>query len=158
MADYEPTNWSCGETITAERMNKIERGVADIMSEYVPTEWSCGDVITAEKLNKIEQAIANADCGGGSSDFSTAEVTITSNSMAAAVWMPVLTTVPNVGQVIMPKANPTAGTHTVLMDKDGAIAMVSSMGSEITTSGNITSLGDGAYLITGNCTINIDEK
>ena len=77
MADYEPTNWSCGETITAERMNKIERGVADIMSEYVPTEWSCGDVITAEKLNKIEQAIANADCGGGSSDFSTAEVTFT---------------------------------------------------------------------------------
>lgn len=32
---------------------------------YEPTEWECGDVVTAEKLNKIENGIANADGGGG---------------------------------------------------------------------------------------------
>ena len=58
---YEPTEWNCGETITAEKMNKLERGVAEV-SEYVPNEWQCGDVITAEKLNRLEQAVA--DCGG----------------------------------------------------------------------------------------------
>ena len=30
---------------------------------YTPTEWSCGDVVTAEALNKLEQGIAQADGG-----------------------------------------------------------------------------------------------
>lgn len=34
---------------------------------YTPTNWQCGDVVTAEALNKIEQGIASAsgdcDCG-----------------------------------------------------------------------------------------------
>lgn len=70
---YEPTEWVCGETITADKLNKLERGIQEIMSDYVPTEWQCGDVITAEKLNKLEQAVADFECG--SSDLSTAEVT-----------------------------------------------------------------------------------
>ena len=51
---YEATEWMCGDTVTAEKLNKLERGVQDIMSDYVPTVWECGDVITAEKLNKLE--------------------------------------------------------------------------------------------------------
>lgn len=31
--------------------------------EYTPTEWKNGDVITAEKLNKLEQGIANSNSG-----------------------------------------------------------------------------------------------
>lgn len=27
---YEPTEWKCGDTITAERLNKLEQGVANI--------------------------------------------------------------------------------------------------------------------------------
>ena len=27
---------------------------------YTPTEWNCGDTITAEKMNKIEQGIADS--------------------------------------------------------------------------------------------------
>lgn len=61
---YEPTEWVCGDTVTADKLNKLERGIQEIMSDYVPTNWQCGDVITAEKLNKLEQAVANA--GGGS--------------------------------------------------------------------------------------------
>ena len=30
---------------------------------YQPTNWSCGDVVTAEALNKIEQGIANGGGG-----------------------------------------------------------------------------------------------
>ena len=30
---------------------------------YTPTEWSCGDTITADKLNKIENALANNESG-----------------------------------------------------------------------------------------------
>ena len=70
---YEPKTWVCGEKITAEKLNAIERGVADMNTEYVPTEWACGDTITAEKLNHMEQGIAN---GGGECDFSTARVTV----------------------------------------------------------------------------------
>ena len=31
---------------------------------YTPTNWECGDVVTAEALNKIENGIANASGGG----------------------------------------------------------------------------------------------
>ena len=30
---------------------------------YQPTNWQCGDTITAEKLNKLEQGVANAGGG-----------------------------------------------------------------------------------------------
>ncbi len=75
---YERTTWECGDVVTAEKMNKIERGLADMDENYVPTEWECGDVITAEKMNKIESELAylSENCGGGECDFSTAEVSI----------------------------------------------------------------------------------
>lgn len=71
---YTPTEWACGDTVTEEKLNAMERGIADMNAEYVPNTWACGDVITADKLNHMEQGIANG--GGGSSDFSTAEVTV----------------------------------------------------------------------------------
>ena len=30
---------------------------------YEPTVWQCGDTITAEKLNKLEQGVANSGGG-----------------------------------------------------------------------------------------------
>lgn len=76
---YEPTTWATGDIITATKLNNIESGVQSVSSSYTPTTWVTGDIITATKLNNIEQGIANA--GGGSSDFSTAQVTVTSNSI-----------------------------------------------------------------------------
>ena len=34
---------------------------------YIPTEWKCGDTITAEKLNNLEDGVQEAleCCGGG---------------------------------------------------------------------------------------------
>lgn len=75
---YEPTTWVTGDIITATKLNNIESGVQSVSSSYTPTTWVTGDIITAVKLNNIEQGIANA--GGGSSDFSTAEVTFVNNA------------------------------------------------------------------------------
>lgn len=77
---YEPTTWANGDIITATKLNNIESGVQSVSSSYTPTTWVNGDIITATKLNNIEQGIANAGGGGGSSDFSTAEVTIINNT------------------------------------------------------------------------------
>lgn len=36
---------------------------------YTPTEWKCGDTVTAEKLNKLENAVADlSESGGGTAD------------------------------------------------------------------------------------------
>ena len=35
---------------------------------YTPTEWKNGDVITAEKLNKLEEGVASAGDGSGDSN------------------------------------------------------------------------------------------
>ncbi len=73
---YTPHEWTKGETFTAAKFNNIEEGVAELTEEYTPHVWVKGETITSEKLNHIETAIADA-VSGGSSDFSTAEVTIT---------------------------------------------------------------------------------
>ena len=36
--------------------------------EYTPTEWKSGDIITAEKLNKLEEGVASAGDGSGDSN------------------------------------------------------------------------------------------
>lgn len=36
---------------------------------YTPTEWKCGDVVSAEKLNKLEEGLAECCSGGGSELF-----------------------------------------------------------------------------------------
>lgn len=71
---YTPQTWVNGDIITATKLNNIESGVQSVSNSYTPTTWVNGDIITAVKLNNIEQGIANA--GGGSSDFSTATMTI----------------------------------------------------------------------------------
>lgn len=32
---------------------------------YTPTEWKTGDIVTAEKLNKLEEGVASGGGGGG---------------------------------------------------------------------------------------------
>ena len=43
---------------------------------YTPTEWECGDTITAAKMNKIEQGIADASNNGGVLIVHTAQQTV----------------------------------------------------------------------------------
>jgi len=75
---YTPTEWQTGDIVTANKLNKLENGVEDMNMSYTPTEWANGDIVTAEKLNKLENGVAAG--GGGSSDFTTAEVTVINNA------------------------------------------------------------------------------
>lgn len=69
---YTPTEWKPNDIATAARWNKLEQGVGELNMSYTPNTWADGQVPTAAKLNALEQAVAS----GGSSDFSTATVTI----------------------------------------------------------------------------------
>ena len=71
---YTPTEWESADIVTATRINKLETAVGDMNMSYTPNVWSDGDILSADKMNALEQAVASG--GGGSSDFSTAEVTI----------------------------------------------------------------------------------
>ena len=144
---YEPTEWVCGDTVTADKLNKLERGVQEIMSDYVPTVWQCGEVITAEKLNKLEQAVADFECG--SSDFSTAEVTIYQRAMLLSM----LSTYD--GMTVISASEPSdLGVYTVVLYNGKAAAQADPTAS---ISGDIEHLGEGNFIITGNCTIGIQE-
>ena len=92
---YTPTSWENGDTITAEGLNNIERGVADIDSGYTPTVWQTGDIITAEKLNKIEQGIADA----AGSAITVESLSVSSNgtytATAGTAYSPVSVSVAN---------------------------------------------------------------
>ncbi len=53
---------------------------------YTKTNWKDGDVISAEKMNKIEQGIADAGASGGSDDVLVVDIdTATFNEMYQAV-------------------------------------------------------------------------
>lgn len=148
---YGPTVWNCDDELSAEKLNKLEEGVAQIMSDYVPTQWSCDDVITAEKLNKLEQAVAEAS-EGGSSDFSTAEVTIVGGGL---VVLPMTQEAdPSQGAPAYLMAMEQlfeSGTYSVPLYKGGLLV---NLPSGATVSGNIQNVGRG-YFITGDCTITI---
>lgn len=47
---YEPTNWKSGDTITAERLNKLEGGVA-ALSNYDFVLTNAEDGVTADGLS-----------------------------------------------------------------------------------------------------------
>ena len=65
--EYEKTEWSNGDIITASKLNKIEVQLYEIAKAknipYSMTVWNDGIVITEELLNKIENKISLL-CGG----------------------------------------------------------------------------------------------
>lgn len=94
--------------------------------------------------------------GGGSSDFSTAEVTFSGISGTAFATMPKIVSTPF--DAILPLQNEvTDGTYTIALYKGKAIISLDLTGVEgnVTTSGDIESLQDEVYLVTGDCTITI---
>jgi len=152
---YEPTTWVTGDIITATKLNNIESGVQSVSSSYTPTTWATGDIITATKLNNIEQGIANA--GGGSSDFSTAEVTIANNTGSLVTFdSPLIEE--DEGEFLVMNETIFNGERTLVI-----VLYKGRSASDInidTTSDNITVTGNATYedqrlVITGDCTITI---
>ena len=104
------------------------------------------DVVVARKLS-------GGGGGGGSSDFSTAEVTLN-----PALGKPIEIAVPyiNWNNLLMSINEPIQenDTITVPLYHNSVIAILTSIGS-ISISGDIEDVGEGAYIITGDCTITI---
>lgn len=153
---YEPNEWSCGDTVTAEKLNAMERGISDMNADYVPTEWVCGDVITAEKLNHMEQGIANGCEGGGSSDFSTATVTIINSALTSGdifvVYIDPIDEYLTTAKMIF--NNEEIINLQAVLYKGVQLAAIEVEQGSVSVSGNIT-YNDGELLITGDCTITI---
>ena len=93
--------------------------------------------------------------GGGSSDFSTAEVTITTN--VAVIWKGVFVT----GDELNFEVNTEAGTNTISVVLYKGYNYIqtdlSDYGStaEVSVTGDIEHDGEGQFDITGNGTINL---
>lgn len=161
---YTPTEWACSDIVTAEKLNAMERGVADMNTEYVPNEWKCGDVVSAEKLNHIEQGIANG-CGG-SSDFSTARVTIVNNHSGQpnvdAIGLPVCVAEGGMSAIMAVTSGINTGASVQLnvpLYQGNCFWMTAYFDSyyrnmTFTASGDASIIGAG-ILITGDCTITI---
>lgn len=116
---------------------------------YEPTDWNCGDVISAERLNHMEQGISNG--GGGSSDFSTAEVTVVNNS-SPLEWVAVVA-YPEYNLLVGEYDNISSGTYIMPLYKGRLILSTNGSGN-VSVSGNCE-YADDQFIITGDCTITI---
>ena len=133
-------------------------------SAYATAQVSDADLV-AENIKKdvnILGVTGSYEGGGGSSDFSTAEVTITNNSTSPMiVYAPIV--VDSEGQTcIVPSANadslPTVNIAiykgTTLAQFDETITH-SLEGIRFSTTGNAEVVDVGIVMITGDCTITI---
>lgn len=113
-----------------------------------------------EMYNKVT---VNVEGGGGSSDFSTAQVTIVNNYSSEfiiemAVAMSEEGMDASLGTLTAGRID-TGMVANVILYKGSAGAIIDSFPLDapptIVTSGNIQNMEDNAYLITGDCTITI---
>lgn len=99
-----------------------------------------------------KKVIPNEPSGGGSSDFSTAEVTI-NNELLNNCYFPYLTEYGGIEYI--ETRNSTSGTFNVVLYKGNAVLSFVDEVSVVYT-GNVTELAAGfVYLITGDATITI---
>lgn len=163
---YTPTEWESTDVVTATRLNALEQAVGDLNMSYTPNVWQNGDILTADKMNALEQAVASG--GGGSSDFSTATVIVTSNQYDIQhMACPVCYEEDGIyegspAQIIgLYIAEPSTQTVTVPLYKGCCIWEVSHKIGRIVTitaSGDIEcEEGDIFAIITGDGTLNIVE-
>ena len=148
---YTPTEWQPDDIVTAARMNALETAVGEMNMSYTPNTWVNGDVITAAKMNALEQAVASG--GGGSSDFSTAEVTFI-NYVNGWVRAAICLDLGNI-KVSVSEGLISDSPETVTICMYGGMANMTLDYDDATTTGDISNDGDYNYTITGDGTITI---
>lgn len=159
MATQKGRNWSSGDIVTAANLSSIERGVSAVAEEYTLTTWANGNIVTAAALNNIEQGIANA--GGGSSDFSTAEVTFICNASNGVDVE--LATIEEASPPFVPVAQSNGGFELGEGDEfvasailyKGVCSCLFPNANTLSGSGNVVIKDNKAATITGDCTITI---
>ena len=97
--------------------------------------------------------------GGGSSDLSTAEVTVSGTDYINSIYGAWLTNVEGLGTIMIygMGGEDITSPLTIAVADGGSVIEIDAMGSSINVSGNITSVGDDSYLVTGDCTITISD-
>ena len=161
---YTPTEWETADIVTAQRMNALETAVGELNMSYTPNTWSDGDILSASKMNALEQAVASG--GGGSSDFSTAEVTVVNGlniPVSASTARACETGDMGAGApaMIYPEIDvmgSQSATFSIVLYKGKSVAIFYLESGTITVSGNITIVGEGDGIIleiTGDGTITI---
>ena len=135
---YTPTEWETADIVTAQRMNALETAVGDMNMSYTPNTWSDGDILSAAKMNALEQAVASGG-GGGSSDFSTAEVTIINSASDYRVVL--IATVQEAFPPFVP-SDLVASSVTLAGDETAVFTMPLYKGLGVITKGNT---GDTFY-------------
>ena len=153
MATQKGRNWSSGDIVTAANLGSIEQGVSAVAEDYTPTTWANGNTVTAAALNNIEQGIANS--GGGSSDFSTASMTV--NDPAEKGWAMNGAFIVN-DEMIYPEvySDRVHNIQLVLYKGKSVIVFPGHGTSEVVVSGNAEVQGT-VVLVTGDCTITISD-
>lgn len=155
---FTPKIWNSNDILSILNLNRLEEAVAE-MGNYTPTVWAVGDKITAEKMNKLEQGIAEG--GGGSSDFSTAEVTVVNNDEGSYIEMPICLEADEYDPARIGFAHIddyATGTFTVPLYKGVCVILITEATVSYSVSGNIEDLGSGYLYITGDCTITIEAE
>ncbi len=106
---------------------------------------------------------ANAGGGGdsGSSDFSTAEVTLVGYDVAGDVYLSVTNAgPPDVSFVQASYTFARAQNFVAILYKGAAVGMLANAARDEIEhiSGNAEDVGNGYFMVTGDCTITIKQK
>ena len=110
--------------------------------------------IPSYKVNDVEYLIDKIEDkvgGGGSSDFSTAKVTVEAGAIANGILLPSIAYVDET-YFCFPQTISDAGEYYIVLYKGGAVILTnSSIDGSIT--GLITKIDECVYLVTGDCVI-----
>ena len=59
---YTPTNWQTGDTVTAEKLNKMEQGIEENAGYWIPLQFSNGTFsVPVDKVDEVLYALYNPD-------------------------------------------------------------------------------------------------
>ena len=151
---YTPTIWVRGDTASSERLNKLETAVGEMNMSYSPHTWVTDEDITAARLNALEQGVAAG--GGGSSDYSTAELTVIGYNGLTYFQPPIFPCLVNnvLKTSLLVEQELNEQSYTVPLYKGTAVGLT--MVSVMAVSGSVTfDSTTGEITITGNGTITV---
>ena len=131
-------------------------------NEYTPTVWRTGDIITAEKLNKIEEGIANAGQPSSDlsiAEVTLVSSSAESYSLIGAahlITLPMATDKQITANPVHVSTNDDYTAEIVMYKNYAEMYFDTDTLPTVVTTGNVTYDSETGYFeITGDCTITI---
>lgn len=146
--------------VFVDKMDEVIEALGGTPSEIVVGDDKADDMVSDNIFQlKMEDVVKNmSGGGGGSSDFSTANVTI-SGAEENSVTLPILCEAGSLGEgspamLLCTSGTWADGTYPIALYKGSAYVEI----YDASTSGNIENMFGAMYLITGDCTINFSSQ